>query len=215
MCAGYVIGALSEEERQQFEKMLHNATPEQKKLYEEMKEIRGELALAAKPMTPSQKVEDNIMNSISATGLHLYDNSPASRNVIPIWAYKAAAILLIASLTFGYMTLDLNETIENQHTQITELESQLDRQEQLLTVLSGRQVTLVNMSGLEPSPEGYGKILWDPDKGEAVLQLANLPAPPEDKDYQLWLIKAGQDPIPAGVFNLNSHPPTCFSGLNS
>lgn len=202
LCAGYVLDSLSDEENRQFEKMLRDASPEQIQLFEEMMEIRDELALASEPMTPSPQVEKNIMNAISSAGEEPSIEPSSPDNIIPIWAYKtAAAILLIASLIFGYLTIDLNETIENQQVQITELESQLNRQEQLLTVLSGRQVTLVNMTGLEPSPDGYGKIIWDPDKGEAVLQLANLPAPPEDKDYQLWLIKEGENPIPAGVFN--------------
>lgn len=205
LCAGYVLGALTDEERLQFEEMLKNATPAQKQLFEEMKDVQAELALAAEPVPPSNHVQENILSSISI------GDSPRSGNIIPLWAYQAAAaVLLIAALMFGYQTLDLNDTIENQQAQITELESQLDRQEELLTVLSGREVTLVNMNGLDPSPEGYGKILWDSDKGEAVLQLANLPAPPVDKDYQLWLIKEGENPIPAGVFNFEEPSTNLF-----
>lgn len=206
LCAGYVLDALTDEENRQFEEMLREATPEQIQLFEDMMEIRDELALASEPTSPSLKVEENIMAAITGDRgeqqSDKIDKSSETQNIIPIWAYKAAAaILLIASLTFAYVTFDLSETVDTQQSQITELQSQLDRQEQLLTVLSGRQVTLVNMNGLDPSPEGYGKIIWDPDQGEAVLQLANLPAPPQGKDYQLWLIKAGENPISAGVFN--------------
>ncbi|MDZ7717737.1 MAG: anti-sigma factor [Balneolaceae bacterium] len=206
LCAGYVLDALTDEENRQFEKMLRNATPEQIQLFEEMMEIRDELALASEPISPSPHVEEDIMAAITDKPEKQQpdeaENRSGSTNIIPIWAYRAAAaILLIASLTFVYITFDLSETVDSQQSQISELQSQLDRQEQLLTVLSGREVTLVNMNGLDPSPEGYGKIIWDPNQGEAILQLANLPAPPQNKDYQLWLIKAGQNPISAGVFN--------------
>ncbi|NBC04209.1 MAG: hypothetical protein GVY20_10950 [Bacteroidetes bacterium] len=220
LCAGYVLDALTDKENRQFEEMLRDATPEQIQLFEDMMEIRDELALASEPTSPSLKVEENIMAAITGEKKKPQSDElevkAGSANIIPIWAYQAvAAILLIASLTFVYITFDLSETVDTQDSQITdlsetvdsqqsqisELQSQLNRQEQLLTVLSGREITLVNMNGLDPSPEGYGKILWDPDQGEAVLQLANLPAPPQDKDYQLWLIKAGQNPISAGVFN--------------
>lgn len=225
LCAGYVLDALTDEENRQFEAILRDATPKQIQLFEEMMEIRDELALATDPKSPSQRVEENIMAAILGEEDESIDGSSDSQNIIPMWAYKAAAaILLIASLTFVYVTFDLSETInsqesqitdlsqtvDTQETQITELKNQLDRQEQLLTVLSGREITLVNMNGLDPSPEGYGKILWDPDKGEAVLQLANLPAPPQDKDYQLWLIKAGENPIPAGVFNFEQPSTNLF-----
>lgn len=207
LCAGYVLDALTDKENRRFEEMLRDATPEQIQLFEEMMEIRDELALASEPKSPSPRVEENIMAVISddSDESDLFDNSGESQNnIIPMWAYQAAAaILLIASLSFAYMMFDLSEQIDTQIAQITELQSQLERQEQLLTVLSAREITLVNMNGLDPSPEGYGKILWDSDNGEAVLQLANLPAPPQDKDYQLWLIKEGQNPISAGVFNFD------------
>ncbi len=206
LCAGYVLDALTDEENRVFEKMLRDATPEQIQLFEEMMEIRDELALATNPKSPSDRVEENIMAAISDDDDDddFSDDSNGSQNIIPIWAYQAAAaILLIAALSFAYVMFDLSEQVDSQIAQITELQSQLERQEQLLTVLSAREITLVNMDGLEPSPEGYGKILWDPDNGEAVLQLANLPAPPQDKDYQLWLIKEGQNPISAGVFNFD------------
>lgn len=206
LCAGYVLDALTDTENRQFEQMLRDATPEQIQLFEEMMEIRDELVFAVKPDSPSPRVEENIMATISSdeSDSDSTEGSSGSQNILPMWAYQAAAaILLIASLTFAYVMFDLSEQVDTQLSQITELQSQLERQEQLLTVLSAREITLVNMNGLEPSPEGYGKILWDSENGEAVLQLANLPAPPQDKDYQLWLIKEGQNPISAGVFNFD------------
>lgn len=203
LCAGYVLDALTDEESKRFERMLRQATPDQLRFFNEMKKVRDELALAVDPVSPSPKVEENIMKTIH--GGELERVRPArQQKMIPIWVYKtAAAILLIATLGLAYISFDLSGTVENQQAQITELIHELDRQKQLLTVLSAREITLVTMNGLEPSPEGYGKILWDPDTGEAVLQLANLPAPPNDKDYQLWLIKEGENPISAGVFNFD------------
>lgn len=62
-------------------------------------------------------------------------------------------------------------------------------------------MNLILMAGLDVNPDGYGKIIWDPENDRALLQVANLPKPPEDKDYQLWLIKDDQSPISAGVFS--------------
>lgn len=53
------------------------------------------------------------------------------------------------------------------------------------------------MAGMEDmSPSGYGKVVWDKEGGQALLQIANLPSVPSDKDYQLWIIVNGQ-PISA------------------
>lgn len=202
LCAGYVLDALDREEREQFEEMLHDATEEQHRILEDMKSVRDELALATDPATPSDKVEGQILDAIESPG----NGSTAQKevNIIPMWAYKAAAaILLIGLIGLSYYSSNLSEKVKQQQAVITQLRGEVNQQEELLNVLAAKNMQLINMAGLDPSPEGYGKIIWDPSKRQAILQLANLPVPPEDKDYQLWLIKEGQNPIPSGVFDFD------------
>lgn len=202
LCAGYVLGALSEEDRLKFLKMLDNATPEQKVFYKEMQLTGSELALTVEPLTPDSNVRNSIMEAIDAKEAD--KDSSGTANIIPLNFYRvAAAILLSVFLGLAYYSFELNQTVEQQETTITQLKGDLERQEQFLDILAAREVNLVMMGGLEPSPDGYGKILWDSNEQRAVLQLANLPAPPGDKDYQLWLIKDGGNPISAGVFSFD------------
>lgn len=98
------------------------------------------------------------------------------------------------------------EQLEQQNSTITEiqsrmatLEDEVQRKEELLTILEARDVDLVLMDGLDVNPEGYGKVVWDKDNGRAILQVANLPVVPTDRDYQLWFIINDQ-PQSAGVF---------------
>jgi anti-sigma-K factor RskA len=204
LCSGYVLGALEPDERKQFEQMLENASEAEYQIYEDMIKVRDDLALTVEPATPSEEVEKRIFEEIESTDEPSEDRSDNSANIIPLWTYKvAAAIMLVGLLGFAYYTVNLSETIEQQETVITELQSELERQDELLSVLAAKEVRLVMMGGLDPSPEGYGKIVWDPEEGRAILQLANLPAPPEGKDYQLWLIKDDQNPISAGVFDFD------------
>lgn len=202
LCAGHVLDALDTDEQQQFEEMLQDATDEQQQMLEDMKEVRDELALAVEPASPSDDVEKRILDEIEDVGeaAEAFNDT----NIIPMWAYKAAAaILLIGFVGLSYYSLNLSGTVEQQKTVITELQSELERQDELLSVLAAKEVRLVAMGGQEPSPDGYGKIIWDPQKRQAILQLANLPAPPKGKNYQLWLIKEGENPIPAGVFDFD------------
>lgn len=211
LCSGYVLGALSDEEAKEFEKMLENATPDQKQLFEDLKSVRDDFARSVEPISPPPEVEERIMESISGDKVSSDRKHAKQSNIIPIWAYKAAAaILLIGTLGLAYFTLNLTDTVDRQQTVITELQDELERQDQLLNVLAAREVELVIMGGLDPSPDGFGKILWDTENRQAVLQLANLPAPPDDKDYQLWLIKDGQNPIPSGVFSFNQSSTDLF-----
>lgn len=215
LCAGYVLNALSDEEVREFEKMLQNASPEQKELLAKMEQVRDEFPLLTEPVAPPAGVEERLFADLTsrqktAASSPTTDDKVAGR-IIPIWAYKAAAaIFLIGSLTLVWINSDLSSTVSEQGAVITELQSELERQDRLLDVLAAREVTLVMMGGLDPSPDGFGKILWDPENRQAVLQLANLPVPEQDKDYQLWLIKDGENPISAGVFNFDQSSSDLF-----
>ncbi len=69
----------------------------------------------------------------------------------------------------------------------------------MLAILEARTVDLVAMNGLEVNPDGYGKIIWDSERQQALLQVSNLPEVPSGKAYQLWLIK-NNEPIPSATF---------------
>lgn len=240
LCAGYVLGALSEEEKQTFEKMLDKATPEQMEIYRQMVQIKDDLALGANPMEPSDDLFDDIMDKIS-TGKpsenpvnnsktqdkneNQNENSKISGSILPLWTYKAvAAILLAAFLGLILFTQQQTTLVDQQETQIsvlqseleqsnellTQLETELERKEELLAILEAREVNLILMAGQETNPDGYGKIIWDPENERALLQVANLPEPAEDKDYQLWLIKDQQSPVSAGIFSFEQSSTDLF-----
>lgn len=211
LCAGYVLDAVTEEERKRFEKMLESADADQQALFQEMSEARDELALAIDAPEPSDELFVDVLNRIS-------DKPAQEARVLPIWAYKAAAALfLVGFLALALFTQQLSGTLEEREAiisdqmstiidnmdTITRLESEVEQKGELLAILESREINFVVMAGQEVNPDGYGKVIWDTENQRALLQLANLPAPPEDKDYQLWLIKDDQDPISAGVFNFD------------
>ena len=124
----------------------------------------------------------------------------------PWFAFGLAFAILLMLVGFSLYVNSLFTTINNQNeyiatqqTQITNLVSELDRREAILRVLESPRITIVTMDGLKVSPAGYGKIIWDPSKKIAILQVSHLPPVPANKDYQLWVIK-DQKPISAGVF---------------
>lgn len=224
LCAGYVLGALSENEKRNFEQMLDNATPEQIEIYRQMVRIKDDLSLAADPMEPSEDLFNNILGEISTSesldrekeSRSNPSQSESSSNILPMWAFKsAAAVLLAGVLGLALYTQQQSSLVDQKETQITvlqneleqqnqlltQLETELERKEELLAILESREVNLILMAGLETNPDGYGKIIWDPENERALLQVANLPEPTDEQDYQLWLIKDEQSPISAGVFS--------------
>lgn len=203
LCAGFVLNALSEAEEREFRFMLEQASDEQLAHFEEMKAIASEMALLSASEEPSASVKERLMNSVTQV------KEPAPIRQMTWYRFAAAASVIFILMSVGLFFYSQNltdqvenqsEVIANQQTTIERLESEVERKEELLTILEARDVDLVLMDGMaEMSPNGYGKVVWDKVGGRALLQVANIPSVPSDKDYQLWFIVDGQ-PISAGVF---------------
>jgi anti-sigma-K factor RskA len=124
-------------------------------------------------------------------------------------AYAFAFSLLVLLVGLGSYVLSLNGNLKSQqgalalaHDRILELQDSLSQKEALLEVIRSREMQLVVLSGTDNNPAGYGKILWDPERKTAVLQVS-LPPQPDGTDYQLWVIR-DQKPVDAGVFQVSA-----------
>ena len=209
LCAGHVLNSLSKEDEREFQRLLEKATEDQLDLLDEMKAASAEMAFLGPDSIPSKSVKENILKTIKEPDS---DSSVANTHTMRWYKIAVAAsfIFIISTLGLFLYTQSLESdladrslTISEQRNTIQRLETEVQRKEELLTILEAREVDLVVMDGLaEVTPNGYGKVVWDKQNGLALLQVANLPSVPSDKDYQLWFIVNGQ-PVSAGVFAIN------------
>ncbi|HET6528696.1 MAG TPA: anti-sigma factor [Balneolaceae bacterium] len=210
LCAGYVLHALNEDERKEFEQMLVEASEEERLLFQEIRSAANQLAFAAEEAEPSDALKERLMADIrSQSGEESAASSDDTRFNWPAFSAAAAFALLIISLSLIFYSFNLSseisrqeQVIDEQQTQIVELKNDLDQKEELLSILEAREVDLIMMSGLDVNPNGYGKIIWDSEKQQALLQVSNLPPIPDDKSYQLWII-VNNKPVSAGIFAVN------------
>jgi len=233
LCAGYVLHALDEEERQEFEQMLAEASDDERDLYQQMWSTANQLAFTVEESAPSASLKDQLMSEIrsqneqdESTITDIDDSEPPADNALgdddeegfnwSAFAVAASFALLIVSLSLIFYSFNLSSEISNkesviaqQETQITELKTELQQKEELLSILEAREVDLVMMAGMDVNPDGYGKVIWDSQQQRALLQVSNLPAVPSDKDYQLWMIKDNK-PVSAGVFAVNDQGDNFF-----
>lgn len=113
----------------------------------------------------------------------------------------------------------LESDIQTLADQNARLRTERDQIQVRLTTLEEEKIALqVRMASLEareplkeiqnfdlaPQPEAPAPspitALWDPARQVGVLDLAKLPPPPPDHDYQLWIIPAGaSQPRDAGL----------------
>ena len=206
LCAGHVLNALSESEEREFQQLLTQADEEQLLLYSEMKAAAAEMATLQSGETPSLSVKKKIMEIAHSSKTESANATVHKMNWYRL-AVAASILFVLTSIGLVMYSTNLWEKVQNkeamisqQQTIIERLESEVQRKEELLTILEARDVDLVMMEGLaDMSPNGYGKVVWDKEGGNALLQVANIPSVPIDKDYQLWFIVNGQ-PISAGVF---------------
>lgn len=207
LCAGHVLNALSESEEREFQQLLTQADEEQLLLYNEMKAAAAEMATLQSGETPSPSVKQKIMEIVYASSESESANATVHKMNWYRLAVAASILFILTSIGLVMYSTNLWEEVQNkeamisqQQTIIERLETEVQRKEELLTILEARDVDLVMMDGLANiSPNGYGKVVWDKEGGNALLQVANIPSVPIDKDYQLWFIVNGQ-PISAGVF---------------
>ncbi len=219
----YALGALEGDELRKFEAYLKTASKQELEILSELTSTASLIPLALERSTPSPAVKQSLMQKINLSSRGheavrqrteiLTQHAPArTRNWIP-WGI-AASLAMVA--VFSLFVIKLMGTIEKQNrqlavveqekqelqTRLVSLRDELTRKNEQLKVLSAKQIHISIMDGLKVNPIGYGKIIWDPEKRSAILQVSNLPAVPSDKDYQLWVIK-GKKPISAGVFAVN------------
>jgi anti-sigma-K factor RskA len=86
---------------------------------------------------------------------------------------------------------------------VATLQGELVEREAAFRLLSTPQVNLVRLAGLSPSPGASARLLWNPLAREGVLLTSGLPPTPRNRVYELWAI-AGNEPVPAGIFEVDS-----------
>jgi anti-sigma-K factor RskA len=101
----------------------------------------------------------------------------------------------------------LERRLDEQGKTLVGLRDALDTQAQMLRVLSGPRTLTASLAPNE-GWAGSGRVLVDADTGEAHVVVTGLPAPDPGKTYELWAIRAGKSPEPAGLIAVGSTPAT-------
>lgn len=212
LCIPYVFGRLNPGNRKQFEDHLAGGCEQCNKELAQLYEAMSLLPLALEQQQPPAHVKGKLLSRVR-TARRAEEQVSARREKAtpevttpqqrPWFGYALAAVLAVIIVALGVYVNDLINTVSTQEQTIVELKTDLERQGEIMKVLQSQRIEIVFMSGQQPSPAGYGKIIWDPAKKTAIFQVANLPTVPSDKDYQLWIIK-NKKPIPAGVFAVTS-----------
>lgn len=191
----YVLGLASAEERVEVESMCRQ--------YPEILEARiaFESAIEKQAMEnavdqPGELKEKIITTALASSKVVSLSNAPVKKANWLKYAAAASVLLLAGSLYWNITLYNQNKQLQNSYENtVAKLN---DMEEQVRMISLNPHVKMAAMKGMDASPNSYATVYWDTTSKDVYLLVNNLPAPPTDKQYQLWALLNGK-PIDMGM----------------
>jgi anti-sigma-K factor RskA len=188
----YVLGALPEEERLEFEQYLATH-PDLQAEVEELSSVAGLLAFSPWEQEPPPDLRRRIMDTVEAEAVHprVHHRAGSRSWLAGLWeamgardlALAAAAMLVIGLFSWSML---LQGEVRDLQGRVQGLQNQPQ----------GPQMIALGGAGAE---QGARAQLVTLEGNRAVLVAENMPPVSEGKTYQIWVIK-GDTPQPSGLF---------------
>jgi anti-sigma-K factor RskA len=241
----YVIGALDEKTAHEVEAALHSATPQQQRVIASWRDVATLLPHALPLQTPPDDIKERLLNRIAGetqqTPIEIAIEESASgkvpeqaeRNVLPFvqprrGESRTARRLLIAAtallaFSVGYLFkqgADLARERDALARERDDLSKELAVWKRQVGDIVSPRTRVIAMVGDE-TPQANAKVFWDTNAQQWAVHIFDLPAPPSDKDYQLWYVTQNAK-ISAAIFRTDEQgrtvlkltlPPDALVGL--
>jgi hypothetical protein len=104
----------------------------------------------------------------------------------------------------AWTVYDMRSELQRQRFAILRLEQELQGQRAVTALVSGTDTSAASLRGAGAAERADGWIAWSPSRKRGFLVVHNLPALPAGRQYQLWVLDAGQKPTSAGVFDVDA-----------
>ncbi len=219
----YAAGALSEEERQEVERIA-GESPEVRAALEEACLVMEHYA-TLHAVQPAAGLKARIMDQIQdqqAAEAPVVEEAPVralypedEREGTPYkWMFAASIALFLLS---GFMSIRFYQNWQNAEARLEQAIAseqtlaqnyqtasyRLNQQDQVLQVLRDADFRSVRLQGVEAHPEAQMMVYWNADKQKVYVDAVQLPAPPTGMQYQLWALLDGK-PIDAGLISMEN-----------
>jgi anti-sigma-K factor RskA len=199
------IQALDGDEQARFYAHLAAGCAECEETQRELARAAAALPLALPDAHVPPELRARLMAQIGSAPPAARLSAPAPRSRVRSTSWRWAAGLVAAGVV-GIMSWDqyhLRSALERQQASLARLEHELAGQRALTSLVSGTDSSVASLKGTAPAPQADGWIAWSPSRKRGFLVVHNLPLAPAGKQYQLWVLAAGQ-PAPAGVFDVDT-----------
>lgn len=223
----YVLGLLSAGEAAAFERDADAGT---RKLVGELRSAAGALPSICAPIEPPPALKTAIFaeidsrQSAAAAPEKMAALASAPRRASAIgwfgWVGWVAAatlvfgcsLLFIAQMKSSSKTAELQGAVETAKREADAAREQLRNLQERVAELTKGNLKNQQLIRLGPPDNStpVAMVAWDQGKQQGTLLVDNLPKPPADKDYQLWVLDAAGKPIDCGVFPVTASGVTTF-----
>ncbi|WP_407500688.1 anti-sigma factor [Elizabethkingia anophelis] len=215
----YILGLASPEEAGILECVMKN-NAEVKAAFEEAQKTLEDLA-TAQAMTPPEDLKSKIWSKIrkeQITEEKVSDVSQPSMNlrieekreikeIEKNTSWKkfaiAASVLFLVSIAGNMYWINKRSETKKE---IVKLEATnqaqnvaLQKMNEKWQILSGSNMQIITLKGVEKHPEAKATVFWDQKTKEVYLNAESLPKAPKGMQYQLWAIADGK-PVNAGMY---------------
>ena len=220
----YVIGALDEKTAHDFEASLNGVTAEQRRVVARWFDVAALLPQALSFQTPRDHIKELVVNRIAEEAQKtpieiaveestLKEMAERDENkVLPFvqtrraesrtarWLLIAAtALLAFTSAYFFKQNAKLARENDYLSRERDYLSDELAASKRQVDDIVSPKTKVIAMIGAE-APQANAKVVWDTNAQQWAVYIFDLPAPPSDKDYQLWYVTANAK-INAKVFS--------------
>jgi len=175
----------------------------------ELESLRGDMALVALSTSgphPPQRSRERLMAAMAAERPAVVPTRSAG--AAGAWfgwlGWMAAAVMLVAGATLVNDSRGKNEALQREiaglQTKTAAQDAELQRVRDSFTAFTGPGAQPVTLVVTNSHPQPQGKAIYVQSSGRLLFVANNLPALPDDKAYELWLLPSTGNPLPAGVF---------------
>ena len=184
----YVLGALPDEERREFEGYLASH-PERHAELDELSTVAGLLALSPQEQEPSPELRRKIMDVVGAEAVRPHTDRWS-------WLIRVREFLGVQNLALGAAALLVIGLFSWNMLLQAQMQTLQGRVQSLQSQPQGPQMVELGGAGTEQGARAELLII---EGDRAVLVVEDMPPVPEDETYQIWVIE-DDIPKPSGLF---------------
>jgi anti-sigma-K factor RskA len=175
-------------------------------------EARGRVALlafSAEPREPSLEVRQRLLARVRADVKPAQASAEARTERAPsrlwnfVWGAVAVALAIFAVYLWNSNKI-LQEELNRQEVAMKQQIELTQRARAIAALFSSPQTVTVNLAAKAPITTGAGRVVYNSKQG-ALIYSGTLPQLAADKSYELWVIPQTGNPIPAGVFSVDTN----------